>query len=292
MSNKKQLKGVVCGSGIDYIAFTMLPNNVEADNMKDWFELMQTEAELNGDERKTTNAQGYDGWRTTHLSYGVRHDGYWFRASGDIANRVGAELLEMRARIKPTRIDVQVTLLAEGSWGRFASAMRTMVRQHEQKMELKETSAVNLIETPKTGDTCYIGSRKSTRQFRGYDKTAEQRGKIPGQQYRLELQLTQQQARSIWIEFYRGADFGDLAKGYVSGYLIKHGLYKPWKDDDAPISLPSTYDPTSDERRLNWFLNQVVLSWWKIANEDYKRQILTAMGFPFDTPIPDKPPQL
>ncbi len=220
MNNSNNVYGKLCNAGVDWFSFTMLPNASGLGAITERFEQLQGEALAAGDGWYEAGDNGYKGYKTKHLFYGERHDGSFFRASGDIAQQVAVELKTSGVLIKPTRIDVQVTVLADRKWVRFASAMRTMVRKHQRRTGAKDRSAIRLWEFPGKGDTCKLGSPDSTRQFIGYDKTAEQKGKLDGQQYRFELKLTDQQAREVWPVLKNAADMRWIAMSYVGGFLI------------------------------------------------------------------------
>jgi hypothetical protein len=279
MNNFQHPYGKVNNATIDFMTFTTKANNDQNQALLDWWQIMQQEANAAGEEIKAMAPQGYHGWKTKHLFYGVQQKGWWWIASSEIADKVARELIVMRPIMNVTRLDLQVTILTEEPWKDFASFMRDLVRANEAMDNQRKRITIDLFESDGKGDTCYVGSKGSARRLTIYDKTAEQKFKIPGNQYRFEIRLKHQQASEVWPMICEAADLRYLCMSIVSGALLNAGLPVPWEENTEPVGLPSTYRTTNQERVTNWILNQVVPAYKRVTDPDLQERIRLAFGF-------------
>jgi hypothetical protein len=279
MNNFQHPYGKVNNAAVDYLTFTTKADNPQNKRLEKWFELMQEEAMMQGQERKALGLQGYHGWKTDHLFYGVQKHSWWYHATSEIADKVTRELLAMDTTIKATRLDLQVTILTTDPWPDFACFMRDIVRANEAMENSGKRMTINLVESDGKGDTCYIGSKDSTRRLTIYDKTAEQKHRIPGNQYRFEIRLRHQQAAEVWPMLKQASDLRFICMSLVSGALLNAGLPVPWEDKTEPIGLPSTFRRTNQERVTEWIVSQVAPAFKRVTDERLIEQVRVAMGF-------------
>ena len=119
-----------------------------------------------------------------------------------------------------------------------------------------------------TGNTCYIGSRKSDIMLRVYDKGLEQKASYPW--VRWELEIKHDRALAFVDELKKFACFGDAALGLLSRYVrfIKHdnphrsrcSMNETWRaflDSVRPLRLSIIKKEPSVDRSSEWVKKQV-----------------------------------
>jgi hypothetical protein len=279
MDTNLQGKISVANAGIDYLTFTMKNDNPDITATQLRFVELMTEACEAGDESKVSSPQGYGGYATKHLFYGVRRDGWMFRASGEIADQVAKEVIYAKTEIRPTRIDFQTTIITERPLRGFAGEIRTIVRDAGEAGGRQNRISTNLFEAPNGADSVGVGSRRSTRYLRVYNKSAEQQWKIEGNQYRYELEVKKGQAVGCWEMVKSAANVRYLAMSLVAGALLAKGVPVPWDEGCKPLDLPSTYNPTDEERRYKWLIEQVAPVARTIEDPDRIACLRLAFGF-------------
>jgi hypothetical protein len=279
MNNFQHPYGKVNNATVDFITFTTKPNNPSNEALVNWFKMMQEEELMNGSDCKELAPQGYQGFKTDHIFYGEGKQGFWFIVSSDPADHVARELLAMNVEIKITRLDVQTTILTDEPWKDFASFMRDIVRANEAMDEKRDRMTINLIESDGKGDTCYVGAKDSARRLTIYDKTLQQKRRIEGNQYRFEIRLRGKQASEVWKMMLQATELSYLCMSLVAGALLNAGLPVPWEDATEPVGLPSTYHMTTEQRRYEWIINQVIPAFRTIENPLYIQHIKNLMGF-------------
>jgi len=270
--------GKLNGAAVDYITFTTTPKNGANQDLIDRWMQLQTEAEMTGHPIKPMSPQGYHGFQTPHLFWGIKPAGCWFRASSDIADQVVRELIHQNVTISATRLDLQVTILTPEPWPDFASFIRDLIRLNEEQEAAGKRMTINLIESDGKGDTVYVGSKDSTRRLTIYDKTAEQKRRIRGNQYRFELCVRHQQAKEVWGMLQQAADVRWLCMSLVAGILLANGLPIPWGDETEPVGLPSTYHRTNQERITEWIISQVAPAFKRVVDDDYRERVRVALN--------------
>lgn len=130
------------------------------------------------------------------------------------------------------------------------------------------TSTYRFIEGTKgdvSGDTLYLGSPTSDRQFRAYNKSAEL-GIVNGEAWlRLELELRRLRAH---------AAFGSCSTNGVVATVNGHmGEFIQWGSDEYQLALsgdtvPPTEIPRRQSNRQRWLLGQVAQALAKEMRED------------------------
>lgn len=269
----------VASAGIDYFCFTMKHDNPEVITTQNRFMQLMTEAIQAGDSEKIASPQGYGGFMTKHLFFGSRQDGVMFRASSSIADQVAREVLYSGTEVKATRIDFQTTIKSERPMRGFASQIHGSIRDSGERKGRQSKIKTTLIEDPGGGDSISVGSRSSSRFLRVYDKSAEQRWQIEGNQYRFELEVKKGQAVGCWDMVKSAADVRYLSMSLVAGALLVRGLPVPWSEECQPMDLPSTYYQTNDERRAKWIIEQVAPVARRIDDPGLRARIQVAFGF-------------
>lgn len=268
----------IVSAGIDYLRFTLKNDNPDVEFWHEEFaEQIAIESQLYGP-ATAIQLQGYQGWKSRHVMYGCRKDGWMFQVSSELADVIGKELLEHGTKAKVTRLDLQATVKYPEAIQALGASARTIIRANERQEGRRRGISITVVEAPGGGDSCSVGSRGSERFARIYNKTAEQQGRIAENCYRFELELKGKQANQFWGHMDGLRETHSVATGAVAYYLYKLGFREEWMSKTMHMKLPTTYEPTSDERRLNWFKTQVVPVFRKIESDDVRIQIAALLG--------------
>lgn len=206
-----------------------------------------------GNERSPSRVRDYIGWRCGGVVVGERRDSLLCQVSGATASRWWRHLLVGAHRV--TRVDVQVTALSP----------RVGVDEAREQWERIEADG-NLqrragwrsyIQTRPTGATLYIGSPKSDRRLRLYDKHAEQPDAYPPGSWRYEVQARDGLARSIAAHLASGDGGRFAGVNVVYECFRARGLQPRFRPGGRGVLGHVARSRSDDERALRWIDQQV-----------------------------------
>jgi DNA relaxase NicK len=213
-----------------------------------------------GDKHKETGWQGYRGDQAGPIMVGLRGDGVVLRASG-VGARVALEKVRDLA-VKPTRVDVQMTVLH----GSVNGLLQRLKRQamHARSARNGAPYRVKVIDGCGDGDAVILGDRSSEAFGRSYDKYRETLQKykesvalrrelaegFPDGSWRYEVEYKGSKALSVTERLLEG-DFERAVIGDVRGWYADHGINIRVGDELLPAVKEAKYVP-DDERSLAW----------------------------------------
>ncbi len=96
---------------------------------------------------------------------------------------------------------------------------------------------------------------------------------------RMELRTRGQQAKATWKQYAAAPDGSQLCEDLVSDMMRRVGLPTPYTKRTEGETLPTSYDPSSTERRQRWLIEQVAPVVKKCECPYFKRDFLRACGF-------------
>lgn len=278
MELTQHLAGSVVDSGLDWLSFTVQHGNEALERLKSAWEQQITAEVYEYGESKETAPQGYTGIKSRHWFYGQRADGWLFQASSGAAKEAGEIVRECRASVQATRTDFQATVQRPfGVRGSFA-AIRSSIRDREQREGRNSRSSVALFESDSSGDSVVLNSRGAKRTLTIYDKSAEQRGKVAPNLIRFELRCRGQQARANFAQFLKHPEPSTLSRELVADMMKRNSLPAPWSEPADGLRLASSYEQTTDERRLNWLLTTVAPVMRKIECAETRKRLRREFG--------------
>lgn len=269
----------IFSSGIDYLTLTAKNGQPWLGDLKQWFDVeMMAAAGQEGQPQKFA-PQGYHGYATEHLFYGERADGLMFRASSDIAHKLAKDARAHGWKIKPTRIDLEVTTDRAALPSTFATGLRAEIRGFERRNEREKSVRLDLVEGSDSGDSLSIGSRRARRYLRIYHKSAQSKNAVKPNLIRYELEVKRECARGTWDQIRTCDSIEQLAIDHVAKALEKKGVLPMWRTVARPCKLPTHKATSTEERRIEWLINQVAPVVRRIEDEDSRRRIAIAFGF-------------
>lgn len=221
------------------------------------FEQIKADQAAQGAEFKPYGFQGYQGRMYGSLFLGYREDGLMLRASSHYAKYAEAKIRQSKLSGHPTRLDFQNTAQVGPQENDYGRRVRKEVEQGTASS--RRTARTNLAIYKNFGsDSGFtIGARSAERYARFYNKTLEQRNRVAKGLWRYEVELKGRAAQAAWNELTQGVRCYDLSQAICQSHFSRYGLDMSWLKECQKFELPSSYHPTSIEKKLNWFSGSV-----------------------------------
>lgn len=197
--------------------------------------------------------QFFSGWADQD---GGKHYALW--ASGALADEVLPTTLEVNPlgdpmSAKVTRLDVQITLPDWERPTRLADLAQALERGDLGGWKRKGANPSVTFYGSSTGDTIYIGNRKSPRLCRIYQKEVGKERFL-----RVEMEYKGALARNLYKE-YRALDGGTLGAvlagefaTWPSGLCDYLRPFIDWSEGTLPLRPYAKRDPSPEWKRLEW----------------------------------------
>ena len=242
----------IVDAGIDYFTTTAtVPSEarlmmVQADT------LLSRERRLGFDVKPWTMS-GYHGWLCGRLQFGERSDGCIVRLSSGLAAQDWFTFYQTSGRC--SRVDFQVTLYCDGPVPAEVFAIAAMAKTFYG--ERKDGPRITLWSDNEGGATCYLGKRKSSLFFRGYNKEAQ--SNLPEWSKCLRLELEVKGRLTSW-HLAKAMAAESVKLGcilIISDYLRDRGI-APNLFQEYPRSFYERWMPATDRlNSLEWLARQV-----------------------------------
>lgn len=189
---------------------------------------------------------GYAGRAVGPLRLGFRGDrDYIIQISGAAADDA-LRRIPLLAKMHVTRIDLQATV--ENDQGE--NAIRAMwLYLNAIKDNMPNYPDLTYIGGP-TGDTLYIGQRKSAKMVRIYDKGAEM-GLGRDEVIRYEIEFKKGKAQAAWEGFVAAPNRTDWICGVIQRELEKVAIFRQF-GSGCLIEIKAEKKTTTVDRQLAW----------------------------------------
>lgn len=264
--------------GIDWITLTEVVDDGRASSLNLLWASLHEEGEL----PRRIGMGGYKGWRLQkkNIRVGSRsRDGLLdviLIGSGGSAEDVVRNVREMGIEGKCTRLDIQVTVILDKPDKNIA------VYHYEQiKASIEAGESISGRRKPSlirsdSGDTLYVGSRKTKSYFiRIYDKSLEL-GIELGRAWRFEIQYGRHAAGTVLqgiLEHGR-----DEVKGLVRGIIKRNtGIYIPIRGSHVN-KIPRKEDTDDIATTLRWLRSVVATTVSRLGAQGYMDEAIEALG--------------
>lgn len=228
--------------GVDWLTCTSDKDSVGLA----WFEMFQRLAVGPGEWRNPW----YDGKADEHLRWGYNPKiGYILMATGSLADVVWQKTVPVARKV--TRIDLQVTVRLFG------------VKENLPEVEYRKNSAsqfrkYGLVQTSRSGQTLYVGSRTSCQFGRLYDKGVESGIEEPGLLWRYEVELKKPVSHSVGSQLvdWTVKNSGGVHEAiipFVFDWFLHRGVGPVFaRTGDNRIVTEVGRRVTSDDKKLEW----------------------------------------
>lgn len=247
---------------VDWITLTT-GVSPDADEAYQRARALSVEQIAGGDRLRPWGANGYKGFSTPHLRCGHRDGDVAVELSGHLADRYWREFYPLAHNV--SRLDTCVTVT-------FPRETRDLAKDGFKAPSVRFLPGLPAIrktiwEQLDGGQTLYLGSPKSARFGRLYDKTMESSGAWPANSWRWELQERRDKSGDTADALWSADDLHSAIRAYVRDFYCAHGV-TPWFLADGPsVRSPTRRARTDWQRTEQWILRGIApaLRRWRDA---------------------------
>ncbi len=240
--------------GLDYLRVTASDFELELPDVLHAVKVIQDGQEDAGNRRLRFAGEGFEGETCGGWRWGLR-DGLWlFEASSERSQQLLEVIKSTGLDCRGTRVDLHVTYLRALYGDDWATKMLQLVRNAETAREIKRALRCEVIDNPRKGNTLYAYSRRSRRHLRDYDKSAEQRHKIPEGTFRSEAEYKKEMAREMFKRVRHTSDVRQLAYDVVTEEWSRLGIDKNWDWEGQPVDMRLEKRPPDQIVTARWFI--------------------------------------
>jgi len=272
---------------VDYLTMTSKSDKVGFDWYEKFCYLRDNSLEMKGRQVSNRDLLGYSGFAIDGaLWWGHNHvNGYIMQAVSKFADDLYGKLYAPLGNV--TRIDLAVTM-------KLDPPDKNMAARHYNKL-LKtglKTANNRILTSSKGGTTLYVGSAKSDRFGRLYDKGLQSGTEEGGKLWRYEVVIRKPRASQVAAEIaktMRQESFTDHTRNMIGSYVYKWFLdrgVKPFWSPEKVVEMPVhiDYEETSADRKLRWIREQVSPSMAWLWKEGFRDELEEAIGFQLSLP--------
>lgn len=258
---------------IDWITLTTGPQS-DGDEAYARARALAVEQEAAGDDIKPWSIRGYRGFGTPHLRCGARGDDVLVELSGHLADRYWRDFYPLAANVSRFDTCVTVTFLTPTTGLACDGWNAPRVRPRPGLRAIRKT----ILHELEGGQTLYLGSPKSDRFGRLYDKHHESRGEWPDNSWRWEVQERRHMGSTRAGLLYGADDLHRAIRAGVHGFWRLHGV-QPWFDADG-VSVHGAFRRTRTDvqRRLGWLEHGVAPAVRKLVDRGHRNAVIRALG--------------
>jgi hypothetical protein len=264
----------VLSAGVDWLTATAkipaFSEMLEASGRR----VVERQAEAGNDIRPWL-WKGYDGVSAGSSAVGVRADGTIVRISGECAANNWRDVMPWVQHV--SRIDLAVTVRLSSEANPAAEAYRSAGLAPSGRRG-RTVRAASHIETRTEGETCYLGSRKSDRFGRLYNKGLESHQEEYRDSWRWEIEYKGNAATPIALSVVECGSDSEAVLAYVWDTFAAWGIPPGWGIDAIVPSLPPAHSASDDERRLAWLYTQVRPAIARLVAHGRISEVLGALG--------------
>jgi len=269
-----QEAAAVLAAGVDWITCTAAtPARSELLAAVGWA-IAYGEADA-GNDLRPWSWMGYSGVTSGGASVGQRSDGVICRLSSGCAADHWIRPASIAEHVSRLDLAVTVRLLPEENPAAEAYRLATQAGAGRRGRSIQRATH---IETLSEGETCYLGSRKSARFGRLYNKGLESKEEMYRDCWRWEVEYKEQAATPVAVSVAKCGNQASAVLAYVWDAFASWGSPPGWGvDATIPPGVPAR-QPNDDERRLGWLYRQVRPVISRLVSHGRRTEVLSALG--------------
>jgi len=215
---------------------------------------------------------GFSGWKVGQVVHATRGEEGLAQLSGALAGYDWFDIYQLADRV--TRIDVQETYRLSSDVTKHVLAQYKRANDYSEKKNLHHVNDV--WRRNDGGATAYLGSPKSERRMRIYNKHVESKLDHYAGCVRYELQLRDDSARLVASRLSSGASCQTVIRQCIQQFARGRGLHAPaFSDCGMPISLP--HRKPDCQVTLAWIEAQVGPSIRMLISRGWADQLVQAL---------------
>ena len=269
----------VLDSAVDWLTVTA-PRGAAAESLIALSDGLLHQSVAEGNRLFLFKSMGYHGRKAGGVSVGRRHDGTILTLSSGAAALSAIPFLGGEYHV--TRLDLQITCVDES-----VNASRAEIAYHLMQSRRKKAGRpvdASLRLNSSGGQTLYLGSPKSDRLGRLYDKGIEKKIAEAGACWRYELQLRRKPAEVTARAVYQSKARHDSIAALVADYFSSRGVIVPDTQTGTtqhPLQHEALYyskRETDDDRSLRWLSTFVASTVKRLVDSGKRAEVLRALG--------------
>lgn len=233
--------------------------------------------------QKKFNSLGYKGHQCRSVRWGSRLDGSVLFSSGEDSMHITHMLVNDYdyMELKTTRVDLCVDIAMSVKTRGWLRGLRE--NENFTAVQEKANRKTTLIESD-TGDTLYIGSRKSGRFGRIYDKSAAY-GVDLGYVYRFEIETKKQVAPAVFARLFPENEdslyswdvFSDRVRGIIQTQFLQWGLHLNLHSKNVE-KIKAELRVSTVESQLEYLSRSVAPMVQRLVQNGHQMDMLKALG--------------
>ena len=269
-------------TGVDYVTATANWKSGGAKTLTEFGIERIREQKLAGYEVKPRKWKSYIGRGTEGVTMMSDENYVMLQLSGSNAHRWALMLREERQNFNVKRIDFQHTAHNPGE------PLGWEYRLYQRWLDIHISKGVEKLPLHnfdwhgRRGATFYCGSRHSDIYGRFYDKTAEQRHMVEPGLHRAEVETHDDKAALLWETLCNASSVQELSHTIVRSFCKDRKIPHDWLGGESYMRMPTNYEPTDDERRLNWLRSHVSKTASKLVSSQGRESVLKALRLETD----------
>lgn len=266
----------IISAAVDWITVTSSTPDHTEYLLGEGHRLLQQEVR-NGATEQKSGFQGYTGRAAGSVFWGLRKDGALLRHSGPGAHST-CELLDW-ARVKATRVDVQVTARYGEYHDDLAARTSQLVSERQKMDDPRVPPSPDFRKRHGRGDEFRVGARSSPRYGRLYDKWRESGEDWAKYAWRWECEFKKMVAPATVLTLARHGWSPEACASVVNAQWRAWHLNPPWRGGALPVAGSIGRRDSDPERVLRWLKTQVAPAVEKLIVAGYEDAALTALGW-------------
>jgi DNA relaxase NicK len=230
--------------------------------------------EAHGVKREETQWKGYDLTRVGHVRYGIRQQDDYLELQSDAAAQWWLAFEPMVSHV--ARIDLAVTWKPPRPRANLAHSLYQRVgllpdRGHNPPQ-------LRYWETWQSGQTFYLGSVKSDRMGRIYDKGAQLRSLDPGVLWRFEVQLRNDPANVTARALAKDRSRGHMIAALVATFFRQRRVDCEWAADLEDVPVVVHRNASDIESTKRWLMRTVAPVVARVGKELTRGEVFGLLG--------------
>lgn len=274
MDNTRYSASII-DAGIDWLTVTEKTGTPSGEALREITTAFLLDSAEEGAGLRDMAPQGFQGGGNEFGFMGFRDNLIMARVSGRNANEYAERLRKTGEKFHVTRIDLQTTAGYLENVGSFGTSLLGVVRATERRAGKTRRAAAVLYQADKRDTGVSVGRRDSQTFIRCYHPRTAGHLEYDSQALRFEVEYKQDRARTVWAMATKADALQYLAAGQVQGELMKHGINEPWFRAHSFPPVKTDFNPTDNEKRLEWLKTSVGPAMAKLMqNPRYRLQVV------------------
>jgi hypothetical protein len=277
MELTQDVGGRVVSSGCDYLTFSMVAGDGATGEMQEMFDTEMMRGGDGGAEPRQTAHGCYRGWAAGQYFHGEHKGRRGFRVSGSASPAVLQWILDNRAPVRASRVDLRVDVQRGTDPKGFAAELRSMVRGAENKRAAWTPKTLKLYEGRKGDDSLYLGSPHGDHYAVRYYKSKQDRSVILPNVLRDEIRFGEDYAKRVFEVLKADNNPVQTAINASAAFYARFGIDTNYSVPAGEFIMPTLDKRSDDEVFAEWFVCNIAPRIARMENDELRGKMARAM---------------